>query len=264
MKNFRLTFTRLGITVALASLIFSCSKDKEEVNTTTLTAAEVKTILETDDISGIADTALSELISNNTTTGKSVLSNDCYSAAYTDTGFTATFTNCSLNGTNNINGIISVSYGTQGDVTTYVATYSDFYVGNIKINGTRTFVAEGASAGSSITFTINSAMTIDMGNGSVITENGDKIFTIVFGETLADSSYNLNGQWTLQHDSDTYKVNITDTLVASLTCGYIGSGSMLVNKNDLEITVSFGDGTCDDIAEITYPNGTVEQISLKD
>ncbi len=30
------------------------------------------------------------------------------------------------------------------------------------------------------------------------------------------------------------------------------------------ITINFGDGTCDDVAMLIYPDGTEEEISLKD
>ena len=38
---------------------------------------------------------------------------------------------------------------------------------------------------------------------------------------------------------------------------------MSLNKNGLNVTVDFGDGTCDDLATLTYPDGTMEEISLK-
>ena len=39
---------------------------------------------------------------------------------------------------------------------------------------------------------------------------------------------------------------------------------MELSKNGLEVNVDFGDGTCDDIALLVYPDGTTEEISLKD
>lgn len=39
---------------------------------------------------------------------------------------------------------------------------------------------------------------------------------------------------------------------------------MTVAKNGLSISVDFGDDTCDDIATVIYPNGKVEEISLRD
>jgi hypothetical protein len=38
---------------------------------------------------------------------------------------------------------------------------------------------------------------------------------------------------------------------------------MTIDKNGLTIGVNFGDGTCDDIALVTYPNGVEEEITLK-
>jgi hypothetical protein len=39
---------------------------------------------------------------------------------------------------------------------------------------------------------------------------------------------------------------------------------MVVNKNGLEVTVDFGDGTCDALVTISYPNGATEEVTLED
>jgi hypothetical protein len=57
---------------------------------------------------------------------------------------------------------------------------------------------------------------------------------------------------------------VNSALVCNFACSYLNIGSMTVAKNGLSISVDFGDDTCDDIATVIYPNGKVEEISLRD
>ncbi|MFS4468291.1 hypothetical protein [Maribacter sp. 2210JD10-5] len=263
MKTSVLRFKNIWLIAIMAFVTFNCSDDKDMAEDIVLTQTEVKTILETDDVSGVADTVLSELYANGNT-GKSNNTNDCYSATYTDTGYTVTFNNCVLNGTEDVNGTVTVTYSLENDAVSYTATYVDFYVGNIKINGTRSYSVLGNAGQSIVSFSVTSDMELVMEDESVISENGTKTLGVSFGDSLATTIFTIDGNWTLMVDGDTYKVNVTDTLEGNLGCAYLVSGNMNIDKNGLNITVAFGDGSCDDVATIMYPNGVEEEISLKD
>lgn len=255
---------KISLITVFAILAFSCSDDQDNTKNEVLTQTEVKTILETDGVSTVADTVLSELYMQNGSTGKSAKSNDCYSAEYTDTGYTVTFNNCVLNGTDNVNGTVTVLYNVENESASYTATYLDFYVDAIKLNGTRTYVLSGNSDGNSISFSVTSNMTLEMEDEETISENGTKTFSINLGDSLESSTLAIDGNWTLVVEGNTYNVNVTNTLEGSFSCAYLTTGNMTVDKNGLMVTVDFGDGTCDDLAIITYPNGVEEEISLKD
>ncbi len=254
------------IAISGAFLLFaqSCSEDSKPNPEQELTQTELQTIMETDDISSIADNALAELFADDTAakSGSSAKTNDCYVAEYSDTGFVATFNNCVLNGTDNINGTVTVAYEIGEESASFTATYVDFYVGTIKINGTRSFVMNGDMTGNSFSFTVTSDMSVAFEDESVISETGTKTFGFTFGEDLQSSTFNLAGDWTVQADGHTYAVEIVDTLEGSLSCENITSGSMIITKNGLDIVVDFGDGVCDDKATLIYPNGASEEITL--
>lgn len=251
----------IGVSLFLAQ---SCSEDGKPNAEQELTQTELQTIMETDDISSVADDALAELFANDSA-GKSATSaktNDCYVAEYSDTGFVATFNNCVLNGTDNINGTVTVTYEIGEESASFTASYVDFYVGTIKINGTRSFVMNGSMETSSFSFTVTSDMSVEFEDGSVISESGTKTFGFTFDQELQSGSFSLAGNWTIQADGNTYAVEIVDTLEGSLTCENVTSGSMIVTKNGLDIVVDFGDGECDDKATLIYPNGASEEITL--
>jgi hypothetical protein len=264
MKTFVSTFRKLSFIVIISLIAYSCNNDQEITEEDNLTQTELKTILESDDISAVADTVLSELYMNNSATGKSAKNNDCYSAEYTDAGFTATFNNCVLNGTDNVNGTVTVVYNVESETASYTATYTDFYVGTIKVNGTRTYLLSGNSDENSISFSVTSTMDLEMEDGETVSESGTKTFTVTFGDSLETSTLTIGGNWTLIVDGNTYKVNVTDTLEGNFSCAYLTTGIMVVDKNGLAVTVNFGDGTCDDLATLIYPNGVEEEVSLKD
>ncbi len=258
---------KIGFYIALSALIFaSCSDDAEDNNGAIeqeLTQTEVQSILETDEVTSVVDNALAELYEANTTTGKfsspTASSNECYSAEYTENGFTATFNNCVLNSTDNVNGTLVVTYGVDGSTASYTATYEDFFVGDIKVNGTRTFTLIGSEEESSVSFSITSNISIEFEDGETVSENGTKTFAIIFEEGQ-DTLWNLSGNWTVQVDGNTYA--ISGDVSKNFICEYWTQGIMTVTKNGLGIDVDFGDGTCDDQATVIYPNGATEDISL--
>ncbi len=244
-------------------LNFSCSKDNDESQEEVqLSQAELKTILETDEAAASVDTILADIYLNDSSTAKE--GTDCYVAEYTETGYNVTFNNCVLNGSGNINGALSVTYATEGSSATFSATYADFYVGNIKLNGTRSYSFDGNEMEGAYSFSVTSNMTAILEDGSVISESGTKSFGFTFGNDLSSSTYSIGGNWTLQLNGNTYVVGVSETLEGNLSCGFLTIGLLEVSKNGLEVTVDFGDGSCDDTATVVYPNGATEEISLQD
>jgi hypothetical protein len=260
MKNLTSFFKKSLLLVSAFILTLSCSDDDTTNEEVSLTQTELKAVLETDDITGGIDLALYDLYNNTGSSGKT-LSNECYSAVYSDTGYVATFNNCVLNGTENVNGTLSVTYSQQGEAGSFTASYVDFYVGEIKINGSRSFTFSTNSNDSSITFQVTSEMTVEKEDGSIISDNGTKSTTITFGNT---TTYSISGSWTVVFEGNTYNVTVNNPLTSDVTCSYVSSGDMDVSKNGLTVNVDFGDSTCDNVAIMTYPNGVEEEIVLQD
>jgi hypothetical protein len=264
MKNLNSFFTKTLFLATLGIFALSCSDDKDQNTDITLSQSEIKIILETEDLAGVADTALSEIYLGNAAAGKSAKANECYTAEYTDTGYSATFNNCVLNGTDNVNGTVTVTYDAETSSGTFTATYTNFYVGNIKLNGSRTFTISGSSDENTIAFSAVSNMNIEMADGQLIALEGTRSFSFTFGDSLETTVYSINGNWTLGMDGDTYSATITDSLEGNLSCANIVSGNMTVTKNGINLIVGFGEGICDAMATVTYPNGATEEINLND
>lgn len=254
----------LGMILLLA---FSCSDDQENslVQEQTISSTEVVTILDVNTQSRVVDDIITDLFQNGQA-GKSSKMEDCYTAEYSDTGYTLIFDNCSVDGSENITGSLSVVYKIGDEESAFTATYTNISVSGIVINGTRAFnIVQDAEVGS-VSFNIISDMNIELADGSTIEESGSKNISFVLdAENFANSTLTIDGNWTVKADGNTYVVNITSPLTTNiLSCSYASSGVMSLNKNGLGVTIDFGDGTCDDLATLTYPDGTMEEISLKD
>ena len=260
----KLSLRILSIAFLGATLIGfqSCSEDAMPGEGEELTQAELQTILSTDEIAGAADTALAELFAGSTAKISTAKEGDCYTAEYSETGFVATFNNCVLNGTDNVNGTVTVTYEVGEEASSFTATYQDFYVGTLKLNGTRTYEVLASNEQSSIEFTVVSDMSVEMEDGSVISENGTKTFSITFGDSLETTVFALSGNWTVEADGNTYAVETLEDLQGNASCEHMTTGAMTISKNGLTVTVDFGNGDCDDAATIIYPNGATEEITL--
>ena len=258
--------TKFILLSSLALLVLNCSKDDSNPleENQQVSSTEVKTILETDDLSSAADQVVTDLFQSGPS-GKSSRLVDCYVSEFSDTGFTVTFDNCSVEGSENINGSLSVSYQVGAESSAFTATYNNLSVGDYTINGTRSFTMNASSENQNVSFTIVSDMTIKLKDDSIIEEMGSKTFEFVFdAENFQNSALTIDGDWTVKANGNTYSVNISTPLEITFGCEYAGKGIMQLNKNGLKVDVDLGDGTCDDVAMLTYPDNTTEEISLKD
>lgn len=254
----------MGLVFLTATFFTSCSDDANDSTIDQeLTQTEVQTIVEIDAITTSVDNVLSELYTFGNDASKTTQkANECYAAEYTENGFTATFNNCALNGTDNVNGTLNVTYTVNGNTAGFSATYTDFYVGEVKIDGTRAYVIEFDESTNEVALVITSDISLEMADGSIIAESGTKTLLFGFDETLEELTFAITGDWTVQADGNTYQVTTISPLQIEGICDYFTSGSMQISKNGLEVIVDFGDGTCDALATLTYPNGTTEDITL--
>lgn len=242
----------------------SCSNDAERVEIpreAQLSQTELQTIMETGEWTGAVDDILTDLFQNGNSASGKFADDSCYQASYTETGFTVVFANCVLNQTDNINGTLEVVYNTDAGAASFTATYKGFFVGLAEVSGTRSFTLS-ESGENGYDFTVQSDMTVRLSDGRILQESGTRTLSIQLGETLADISFSISGNWQVSVDDTIYTVSVTSPVAGNLGCGYLVSGVMDISKNGLQVSVDFGDGTCDDIVTVIYPNGAVEELTL--
>lgn len=247
---------------------FSCSNDKEDLLSLNqeIDSAEVKTIFEIDELSSAADDVVTQIFQDGLAGKRASKPNDCYKVNFSNTGYTVIFANCELEGVDNIvNGSLVVTYINDDEASVFTAVYTSFMVGDIEINGTRTFTVNNNT--NLISFTIISDMSIELENGFLVQESGSKTLSVVFDtQNITNNGLTIEteGDWTVKVDENTYLIKVTSALQTNFNCSYIAEGTIDFNKNGLQASIDFGDGICDDVAELIYPDKTREEISLKD
>ena len=262
---------------AFSLLAFSCSDDVDEIldmgqeqeeeqeQKLVVEQTELAAIFDLDDMSSAADGMISGIYGdrNSANSGKD---ETCYTAVYTEKGFSATFDNCTSAANDYLmNGSIEVVYGGEEDSHDYTVSYSNFSVGGIKLNGERSvgISVEESINGYDLVFDVGVDMDVVLEDGRELSEEGDKNYRFVSPDSGEGFVLQMNGEWTVTSDDDTYNIDIANVLQAESSCDYIGKGLMELSKNGLTVDVDFGDGSCDDIADLIYPDGTKEVISLK-
>lgn len=250
--------------VALGAVLFfaSCSEDNtgDGGANANLTAAEVNTVFEAEALAGSADNVLGDAYMGARTASKSSIDDQCYTGTYSDTGYTITFNECDLGDGTIADGTISVTYSTDSESLAYSATYDNFSVGTVNINGTRTFEIVAEESGSYV-FDITSDLEVTNEAGEVIDIDGTK--TVTYGVDDA-GNYSVTGSWSVEVDGDTYSVNVKEALIGNVSCTYLKDGLATLSKNGLSVDVDWGDGECDNVATLIYPNGTEEEFTLRD
>lgn len=258
---------RCALVYMMALAVFglqSCSKDAESPEVPVdaqLTQADLKTVMETDQWTGAVDDILAELFQNGNSATAKFADDSCYQAAYTETGFNVVFENCLLNQTDMVNGTLEVVYNGGSGSASFTATYEGFFVGMAEVNGTRTFTVT-ESAANGFEFSVVSSMTVELADGRTLMETGTRTLQFQLGETLADISFAISGNWEISDDDTLYIITVTSPISGNLSCGYPVSGVMDISKNGLGVSVDFGDGACDNIVTVIYPNGATEDLTL--
>ncbi len=248
--------------------VWSCGKDDPEVESIVeeqkLEASEVNLILNTDTFSSTIDTYLVSAFQSNQAGKSSTQKVDCTITDVTSTGYTVTFDNCTVDGSDEVlNGSLNVVFEEGNEDAAFTATYNNVSVGEVVLNGTRSFEVSGDEA--TVVINVVSDMTVAMADDSVLAETGTKTLTISFTTTnILDFAVTIEGDWTIVNNNDVYEISITTPLRSSFSCDYITSGVMSLIKNELVTTVSFGNGDCNAVATITHPDGSNEEFNLTD
>ena len=177
-------------------------------------------------------------------------------------------TNCDCNDGKTRRGKIvttfSGHYIAQGTVITH--TPVDYYVNDIRIDGTKTITNMGSNSISQPYFNVQINGTATQTNGEVLTYASTRVRTWVQGfNTLTnrfDDQYEITGTATGSFSSGGgYTAQTTSPLHVNVGCGFPVSGTLeLTPQNKPVRVVDYGQGTCDYTFTVTV-NGNVYTIN---
>jgi hypothetical protein len=149
-----------------------------------------------------------------------------------------------------------------GSVETIV--YQDFYIDSMQVELSASLknLGKNSSGNWVIEKTFNQTLTK---NGDVCERVNKETAEWISGfetPSRSDNVYYLTGSGKVVLNDTTYTKKITTPLLFDGSCGYfILSGVVELTKNSSSALIDYGDGTCDDKANVTI-DGITEEISL--
>jgi len=279
-QTFNLTLTamkRISILMlaSVAMLFASCQKDDETTDpmVTTIQEDDLATNYY-DDVDSEADeltidqparAMASSAMDITTDVGRTVVTVVNADNSITKT---ITFTNwTNPHGNPNIvkNGIIIINVVGRPSEDTFVRTitFDDFTINGNLIEGTKVITKTGLYQ-----FTVtceNGKITFT--DGKTYTRNFTRTRTWVAGFDTPyyvwDDVFEVTGNsYGINRNGNAYTHTIMNPLRIERACRFIVSGTTEVLVNDKTITFDYGDGTCDNLATITY-NGQTKEVKLR-
>jgi hypothetical protein len=144
-------------------------------------------------------------------------------------------------------------------------TFDNYIINNTQIEGTREVTNTGLNETGQPVFhrIVNTTITR---NAVSFDRTGDETLTWLSGydtEACGDNIFSVTGSGTCTRPNGITRIrNIIVPLIIDHTCGYITSGVVEIIGQNGTGTINFGNGSCDDIATLTRPNGNTQEIHL--
>ena len=273
-------FKYIMVVATIGMLFTSCRKDKDEKDTDTSSASDNALAEGTyNDVNNIADEAaegnLSSYLTPTPSDNKSILSTCAiitHDTTVTPRLLTIDFgtTNCLCNDGRNRRGIINVSYSGQyrDSASTHTISFTNYYVNDNQILGTKTVTNNGHNAAGHLSYSVNvNGQIIKASGGGTINWTSTRTREWIVGESTlpwSDDVYLITGSANGTNASgNSFTMAITSALRKEIGCRHIVSGSLALTPSGKPTRyVDFGTGACDDQATVTI-NGNVYNITLR-
>ncbi len=165
-----------------------------------------------------------------------------------------------------VSGTITITKPTLETDKSRSIVFVDFSINGYVVNGTKSKVhtTENENGNPQSDGTVDLSILTDEGT---ITKTGTRQVEITSGgdtDTHEDDEKTYTGSYTFTDaEGNSTEVVITTALVKPAGCMYKSSGIKEYTESDEVSILNYGDGTCDDIAELTAPDGTTTEVELK-
>ena len=274
------TFKYFMVVAAMGMIFTSCRKNKDEEKDTDTSSASDNALAEGtyNDVNNIADEAstgsLSSYFITNISEEKSALSTCAVITNDTTVSpriLTIDFgaTNCLCGDGRNRKGKINVSYtGRYRDsASTHTITFTNYYVNDNQILGTKTVTNNGHNSSGNLSYSIVvNGQIIKASGGGTIIWTSTRTREWIAGEltpSWSDDVYLITGTANGTNAAGvSFTMAITSALRKEMGCRNIVSGSLTLTPSGKPTRyVDFGTGACDNQATVTI-NGNVYNITL--
>lgn len=260
--------------VALSIFFASCNKEtQQEIIEESVTTSEDIAALEnlTQDTEDEVDMIIDEINTN------SLVTNECPTVTVTpdDGSFPRTVTiDYGTDGCEGPNGRIRKGQiiVTQTDfmrIGGAVRTVSlqDFSIDDVAIEGTKTWTNQGYDEDGNVSITRQVSKTITYPDGTQASWEVNHTLSQIEGadtEAWMDNVYQITGGSSgINRNGVAFSATITEPLTKNKFCRWIQSGVKEYTFGEYARTLDYGDGTCDNKAEVTFANGQTRIIRIR-
>jgi hypothetical protein len=162
--------------------------------------------------------------------------------------------------------IITVSSPFMETGSTRTITFENFSVNDFKVEGTKTVVFNGFNEAQNPTWSVEIIGQITSPEGKIIVHNASRTREWVEGydtpRNFLDDVFSISGTASgINARGNNYSSEIASPLVKARNCRWIQAGIINIMCNDKNISIDFGNGTCDNKAIVTI-NGEEREIQL--
>jgi hypothetical protein len=148
------------------------------------------------------------------------------------------------------------------------ATYENFFIDGVQLEGTRTWTNNGQNADGLWTYTkVASDMKLTFEDGSTTTWNNTRTSTLIEG---GDTATHDDDVWSsvgtaagVNRNGRDFTTNITSPLIKRASCRWISAGIIEFTVGTRTRSLDFGDGTCDRFGTLTLANGDAYTVRLR-
>lgn len=176
-------------------------------------------------------------------------------------------TGCELANGSVLRGKIIMHFSTDFDTLTTIISYSfdNFYYNNDHIVGDKTMtrVRENVNGNPQTTFEVDMHITFE--NGSEYDRQGIRVREFAEGSdtwNFSDDVFIITGNsTTMLPDGTVDSSEITTPIRRAFACRYTSEGVVELHRNSDVAIIDFGNGDCDNIANLTI-NGVTREIRL--
>ncbi len=147
-------------------------------------------------------------------------------------------------------------------------THDNFFVDDVKVEGTRTWTNNGQDANGFLSYTKTATdMKLTFEDGTSTTWNKTRTSVLIEGgttDTHHDDVWSSTGTASgVNRHGEVFSATITEPLIKHADCRWISQGTLSMVHGTRSSSLDFGNGDCDRFGKFTNNNGNTFTIRLR-
>lgn len=277
----KLKLKKLSLLVLTLAVFASCNNEDSTLNDTEVVSDEQFNAMDevdliSEEVNGVVEDiyAADEISSFSKSSYVSDYLPDCVTITRVITDTTKEITiefaeNCELRNGNVVSGIIYLTYSKDMEAMSNVMTFTleNFVFNGVSVEGGSSITRMRTNENGNPQSVAEANFSATWPNGNTATYRGTRTREWIEGYgtgTWGDNVFLITGSATFVNRMGySWSKTVLTPLRRELACRFLVSGVLEITRNGNSATIDFGDGTCDNKATITLPDGTTREINLR-